>query len=174
MLIGSGEGDTLTVAFAGTGGTDLDTVTINGAGGSDLFALTGDTAPGVVTTLPGPELLAGVLEREAELAAAGGDVFGPDPSLAVPAAVCGAEGTHARECVRTIPPREHGGNMDIRYLGEGVTIYLPCYVAGCGLGVGDTLTLPTPAGPRAWPVAPLLLQSLLMAAAELQLPAPKI
>ena len=93
--------------------------------------------PGVVTTLPGPELLAGILEREAELAAAGGDVFGPDPSLAVPAAVCGAEGTHARECVRTIPPREHGGNMDIRYLGEGVTIYLPCYVAGCGLGVGD-------------------------------------
>ena len=27
--------------------------------------------------------------------------------------------------------------MDIRYLGVGVTIYLPCYIEGCGLGVGD-------------------------------------
>lgn len=28
--------------------------------------------------------------------------------------------------------------MDIRYLGVGVTIYLPCYVEGCGLAMGDT------------------------------------
>ncbi len=27
--------------------------------------------------------------------------------------------------------------MDIRYLKTGVTIYLPCYIDGCGLGVGD-------------------------------------
>jgi formamidase len=27
--------------------------------------------------------------------------------------------------------------MDIRYLGVGVSIYLPCYVDGCGLGIGD-------------------------------------
>ncbi len=39
--------------------------------------------------------------------------------------------------MRTIPPREHGGNLDIRYLQTGVTIYLPCYIDGCGLAVGD-------------------------------------
>jgi formamidase len=27
--------------------------------------------------------------------------------------------------------------MDIRYLQAGVSIYLPCYVAGCGLAIGD-------------------------------------
>ena len=27
--------------------------------------------------------------------------------------------------------------MDIRYLGVGVTVYLPCYVEGCGLALGD-------------------------------------
>ena len=41
------------------------------------------------------------------------------------------------ECLRTIPPREFGGNMDIRYMKEGVTIYLPCLIDGCGLAIGD-------------------------------------
>ena len=27
--------------------------------------------------------------------------------------------------------------MDIRYLQVGASIYLPCYVPGCGLGIGD-------------------------------------
>jgi formamidase len=27
--------------------------------------------------------------------------------------------------------------MDIRYLGEGVTVYLPCNIEGCGLAIGD-------------------------------------
>jgi len=27
--------------------------------------------------------------------------------------------------------------MDIRYLGVGVSIYLPCYLPGCGLSIGD-------------------------------------
>ena len=93
--------------------------------------------PGVVTTLPGPAELRRILARESALAEAGGDVFGPDPVHATPAGVCGPEADAAAECLRTIPPREHGGNMDIRYQGVGVTVYLPCYVAGCGLGVGD-------------------------------------
>jgi len=93
--------------------------------------------PGVVTTLPGPQQVREILRRETALAAAGGDVYGPDPAGASPAAVCGPERPAAAECLRTIPPREHGGNMDIRYQGVGVTIYLPCYVAGCGLAVGD-------------------------------------
>lgn len=93
--------------------------------------------PGVITTLPGPAELEEILSREAELAEAGGTVFGPHPKFAYPSGVCGTDGSHAEECLRTIPPREMGGNMDIRHLGVGATVYLPCHVEGCGLGIGD-------------------------------------
>ena len=93
--------------------------------------------PGVVTTLPGEDLLAEALAREAELLEAGGAVLPPDPEEAAPAKLCGPDGTEPSECLRTIPPREHGGNMDIRYITTGTTVYLPCFVDGCGLAVGD-------------------------------------
>ncbi len=93
--------------------------------------------PGVVMTLPNATQLADILDREKRLADAGGAIFGPDPSLAEPASLCGEEGTKSAECLRTIPPREHGGNLDIRYLQTGVTIYLPCNIDGCGLAIGD-------------------------------------
>jgi formamidase len=93
--------------------------------------------PGVVTTLPGDKLLADVLARETQLLELGGAVMNPDPVEAEPAALCGSEGTKPTECLRTIPPREHGGNMDIRYITTGTTVYLPCYIDGCGLAVGD-------------------------------------
>jgi formamidase len=93
--------------------------------------------PGVVTTLPGEKLLADVLARETQLLESGGVVMNPDPDEAYPAMLCGVEGTKPSECLRTIPPREHGGNMDIRYITTGTTVYLPCYIDGCGLAVGD-------------------------------------
>ena len=93
--------------------------------------------PGLVTTLPGPEQAQEMLDRERQLAEAGGSVSLPDPENAYPAEVCGPDGSHWEECLRSYPPREHGGNLDIRYLGVGVTLYLPCYVDGCGLAVGD-------------------------------------
>ena len=93
--------------------------------------------PGIVTVLPGREQLQEMLQRERRLLEERGVVQPPHPLHASPAAVCGREGSHREECLRTIPPREHGGNMDIRYLGVGVTIYLPCYVEGCGLAIGD-------------------------------------
>lgn len=93
--------------------------------------------PGIVTTLPGPEQLAVMLQREAELLEQGGAVLPPYTRNAVPAAVCGEDGSHADDCLRSIPPREHGGNLDIRYLQAGASIYLPCFVPGCGLAVGD-------------------------------------
>ncbi len=94
--------------------------------------------PGVVTVLPGPEQHAKMLAREAELSKAGGAVM-PATHLthASPKEICGEGGSHAGECLRTIPPREHGGNMDIRYLQTGVSIYLPCYIEGGGLALGD-------------------------------------
>ncbi len=93
--------------------------------------------PGIVTTLPGHTEHAAMLARERALAEAGGSVARPYPTHASPAPVCGPDGSHADECLRTIPPREHGGNLDIRYLRPGVTVYLPCQIDGCGLAVGD-------------------------------------
>ena len=93
--------------------------------------------PGIVTVLPGAEQHSAMLAREAELAAQGGAVNLPNPAFAVPTVLCGREGSKTDECLRTGPPRENGGNMDIRYLGVGVTIYLPCYIEGCGLALGD-------------------------------------
>ena len=93
--------------------------------------------PGVITTLPNSAQLTEILDREKRLADAGGAIYSPDPDLAEPSSLCGIEGTNAGECLRTIPPREHGGNMDIRYLQTGVTVYLPCNIAGCGLAIGD-------------------------------------
>lgn len=93
--------------------------------------------PGIVTVLPGPPEVAAILAREAALAAHGGAVSLPEPTHAYPANLCGREGSRREQCLRTIPPREHGGNLDIRYLGVGATVYLPCFVAGCGLAVGD-------------------------------------
>lgn len=93
--------------------------------------------PGIVSVLPGPEQQQQMLAREAALAAEGGAVDLPDPTDALPESLCGTDGTQANACLRTFPPREHGGNIDIRYLGVGSTIYLPCFVAGCGLAIGD-------------------------------------
>lgn len=93
--------------------------------------------PGVVTTLPDQRLQIETLDREAQLLEAGGVVLPPDPVEAKPAELCGPEGSKPSECLRTVPPRENGGNMDIRYLTTGTTLYLPCLIDGCGLAVGD-------------------------------------
>ncbi len=93
--------------------------------------------PGILTTLPGPKQTREMLARETELREAGGTVNLPLEANASPEDVCGAGGSAASECLRTGPPREHGGNMDIRYMQTGVTVYLPCYIDGCGLAVGD-------------------------------------
>jgi formamidase len=47
------------------------------------------------------------------------------------AKIAGAEGA------RTVPPREHGGNCDIKDLSRGSKIYFPVYVKDGGLSVGD-------------------------------------
>jgi len=94
--------------------------------------------PGVVTVMPGPAEVKAWRDREAALARAGSTVVTPpEPMGAVPAAVCGPTGSHKDECLRTIPPREHGGNMDIAHMQIGTTVLLPCYIDGCGLAIGD-------------------------------------
>jgi formamidase len=43
----------------------------------------------------------------------------------------------AAEAARTVPPRENGGNVDIKNLSSGSRIYFPVFVPGALLSVGD-------------------------------------
>ncbi|MEL6217910.1 MAG: acetamidase/formamidase family protein [Pseudomonadota bacterium] len=92
---------------------------------------------GSVGVMPGEEEVAAWLKREADLAAVGGIALPPQPVGGLPSAVCGPEGSHKDTCLRTIPPRENGGNMDVQQMQVGTTLLLPCFVDGCGLFVGD-------------------------------------
>ncbi len=48
-----------------------------------------------------------------------------------------AKAKAAATAARTVPPREHGGNCDIKDLSRGSKVYFPVYVDGAGLSVGD-------------------------------------
>ena len=93
--------------------------------------------PGSIGVLPGLPEVQAWKAREADLAAAGGVVLGPSTGGALPAAVCGEGGSHADDCLRTIPPRENGGNMDVQQMQVGTKIIFPCFIDGCGLFAGD-------------------------------------
>jgi formamidase len=70
--------------------------------------------------------------REAELLAKGGLVFPPDAGGAVPAS--GPAATHG---LRTLPPRENGGNFDVKQLTKGSRLLLPVAVDGALFSTGD-------------------------------------
>jgi formamidase len=59
-------------------------------------------------------------------------VLTPDPAGAVP-----GKGVAATEGLRTIPPRENGGNMDVKQMTKGCTLQLPVAVEGALFSVGD-------------------------------------
>ncbi|PZN08582.1 MAG: formamidase [Bacillota bacterium] len=101
--------------------------------------------PGILGTAPSHQLLARWNERERKLIQRNPDRV---PPLALPPeprnAILGSlrPGTPeferiAREGARTIPPRENGGNRDIKNLTRGARAYLPVYVPGAKLTVGD-------------------------------------
>ena len=92
---------------------------------------------GSVGVLPGEPEVEAWLARETKLGEVGGVALPPQPVGALPADVCGPEGSHKETCLRTIPPRENGGNMDVQQMQVGTTLLLPCFVDGCGLFVGD-------------------------------------
>ena len=56
----------------------------------------------------------------------------PDPTDAVP-----ADPAVAVEALRTIPPRETAGNVDIKQLGRGARLYIPVYADGGLFSAGD-------------------------------------
>lgn len=99
--------------------------------------------PGLIGCLPSKEMLAEWNQRERAL-------FETNPERVPPlAALPYAETAHmgrmpadqaqvaAAEAARTVPPREHGGNCDIKDLSRGAKVYFPVYVNGGGLSVGD-------------------------------------
>jgi formamidase len=99
--------------------------------------------PGLIGCLPDPKLLEEWNKREV-------DFINTDPDR-VPALGCPpcaptahmgrmkgeARDKAAAEAARTVPPREHGGNCDIKDLSRGSRIYFPVYVKGAGLSMGD-------------------------------------
>ena len=93
--------------------------------------------PGSIGVMPGEEELDKILKREADLAGAGGVVLTPSGPGALPADLCGEGGTQEDRCLRTIPPRENGGNMDVQQQQVGTRMLFPCFIDGCGLFVGD-------------------------------------
>ncbi|MEM9428292.1 MAG: acetamidase/formamidase family protein, partial [Pseudomonadota bacterium] len=92
---------------------------------------------GSIGTMPGAEEIVSWKAREAALGAAGGIALPPEPTGALPADLCGPGGSVAEDCLRTVPPRENGGNMDVQQMQVGTTILIPCFIDGCGLFVGD-------------------------------------
>ncbi|MFJ2994479.1 formamidase [Pandoraea sp. NPDC087047] len=99
--------------------------------------------PGLIGCLPDPKLLATWNEREVGLIAKEPDRVPPlaNPPFAATAHM-GKLGGDARDKAaaqgaRTVPPREHGGNCDIKDLSRGSKVFFPVYVDGAGLSVGD-------------------------------------
>jgi formamidase len=70
--------------------------------------------------------------RENELLGRGGLVFPPDAAGAVP-----GRGPAATEGLRTLPPRENGGNFDVKQLTKGSKLLLPVAVEGALFSTGD-------------------------------------
>src|SRR5207248_3039116 len=87
---------------------------------------------GVMGVAPSADLLRTATAREAEVAARGGVALPPDPAGAVP-----ADPALAAEGLRTIPPREHGGNIDIKQVTAGTRLLLPVWVDGARFSAGD-------------------------------------
>jgi formamidase len=87
---------------------------------------------GVVGVAPSRQRLQEISEREAEVVNRGGTALAPTPVGSVPSG-----GSAAAEGLRTIPPRETGGNMDIRHHGAGSRVTLPVDVPGALLSIGD-------------------------------------
>ncbi len=87
---------------------------------------------GTIGLAPGHELLAATTAREQALLDRGGFVLPPSPASAVPTdprIVAGG--------LRTIPPREQAGNVDIKQLSKGTTLLIPVDTPGGLFSAGD-------------------------------------
>jgi formamidase len=104
---------------------------------------TGITHPGLFGVAPSPELLARWNARERALVATEPDRV---PPLALPPLENGVLGGTAtgetlaaigRDGARTVPPRENGGNHDIKNFTRGSRVFYPVHHPGALLSGGD-------------------------------------
>ncbi|MEJ0095359.1 MAG: formamidase [Methylocella sp.] len=99
--------------------------------------------PGLIGCLPDKKLLDTWNKREVDFIATNptrvpplaNPPFGPTAHMGRMKGA--ARDQAAAEGARTVPPREHGGNCDIKDLSRGSKIYFPVYVSGAGLSMGD-------------------------------------
>jgi formamidase len=99
--------------------------------------------PGLMGTAPSAELLAKWNKREGALIATDPHrvpplALPPEPREAVLGGVPAGDFKRvAAEAARTAPPRENGGNQDIKNLSKGTRVFYPVFVDGANLSVGD-------------------------------------
>jgi formamidase len=86
---------------------------------------------GISAVAPSAEKLREWTAREQRVIDRGGFAFPPDPAAAVPAGPCGLTG------LRTVPPRENGGNFDVKQLTKGAKLFLPVFKEGGLFSTGD-------------------------------------
>ncbi|GAA6057519.1 hypothetical protein JCM3770_000564 [Rhodotorula araucariae] len=104
----------------------------------------GITHPGIIGTAPSQELLDEWNRREQQLidehpGACPAVALGPEPRNVYVGQDLPADVLEkiAKEGARTVPGREHGGNCDIKNLSIGSRVWLPVYIPGANLSVGD-------------------------------------
>lgn len=99
--------------------------------------------PGIMATAPSAELLAKWNKREAALIATEPDrvpplALPPEPQDAVLGSLPQEDYDRvAAEAARTAPPRENGGNQDIKNLTKGTRVFYPVFVEGANFSFGD-------------------------------------
>ncbi|CAM4494604.1 formamidase [Nocardia ninae] len=104
---------------------------------------TGMTHPGLMGTAPSAALLSTWNAREEALIATDPHrvpplALPPEPRDAVLGTLTGAEFDRvAADAARTAPPRENGGNQDIKNFTRGSRVFYPVFVDGAHLSVGD-------------------------------------
>jgi formamidase len=86
---------------------------------------------GVSAVAPSAAKLAEWTAREQRVIERGGFALPPDAAGAVPAGPCGLSG------LRTLPPRENGGNFDVKQLTKGARLFLPVFKEGGLFSTGD-------------------------------------
>ncbi|HVL83966.1 MAG TPA: formamidase [Pseudonocardia sp.] len=106
-------------------------------------SFTGIVHPGLMGTAPSAELLARWNAREQALIDTDPNrvpplALPPNPDSAILGSLTGVEFERvADEAARTAPPRENGGNQDIKNLTKGTRVFYPVFVDGANLSMGD-------------------------------------
>jgi formamidase len=106
-------------------------------------SFTGIMHPGLMGTAPSAELLQRWHAREGDLIATDPDrvpplALPPEPNDAILADLTGDEYDRvAADGARTAPPRENGGNQDIKNFTKGSRVFYPVFVPGANLSMGD-------------------------------------